>query len=70
MDAAFQELQINHGFEWSLINLATAASTWDVTVTANTGHTVIGSMIVKGEVTGRFKTVKTAANTFVTYRIA
>lgn len=70
MDAAFQELQVNHGFEWSLINLATAASTWDVTVTANTGHTVVGNMLVKGEETGRFKTVKTAANTFVTYRIA
>jgi hypothetical protein len=70
MDAAFQDLQTNHGFEWSLINLATAASTWDVTVTANTGHTVVGNMRVTGETSGRFRTVKTAANTFITYRIA
>jgi hypothetical protein len=70
MDAAFQELQTNQSFEWSLINLATAASGFDVTLTANTDHTVVGSMVVTGETSGRFLTRKTAANTFVSYRIA
>ena len=70
MDAAFQELQNNQSFEWSLINLATAASGFDVTVTANTDHTVVGRMVVTGETSGRFLTRKTAANTFITYRIA
>ena len=70
MDAAFQELQTNQSFEWSVINLATAASGFDITVTANTGHTVVGRMVVTGETSGRFLTRKTAANTFITYRIA
>jgi hypothetical protein len=70
MDAQFQELQLQQSFEWSLINLATAASGFDVTVTANTAHTVAGRMVVTGETSGRFLTRKTAANTFITYRIA
>jgi hypothetical protein len=70
MDAAFQELQSNQAFEWSVINLATAASGFDITVTANTDHTVVGRMVVTGETSGRFLTRKTAANTFITYRIA
>jgi hypothetical protein len=70
MDAAFQELQISQAFEWSAINLATAASGFDITVTANTDHTVVGRMVVTGETSGRFLTRKTAANTFITYRIA
>lgn len=70
MDAAFQELQANQSFEWSVINLATAASGFDVIVTANTDHTVVGRMVVTGETSGRFLTRKTAANTFITYRIA
>ena len=70
MDAAFQELQANQSFEWSLLNFATAASGFDVTVTANTDHTISGNMVVTGETSGRFLTRKTAANTFITYRIA
>jgi hypothetical protein len=70
MDAAFNTLESNQGFEWSLINLATAASGFDVTVTANTAHTVVGNMRVTGETSGRFKTRKISANTFTTYRIA
>ena len=70
MDAAFQDLQTNQSFEWSVINLATAASGFDITVTANTGHTLVGRMVVTGETSGRFLSRKTAANTFITYRIA
>jgi hypothetical protein len=73
MDNAMTSLQVDQGFEWTMINLATAASTWDVTITANTSHTVVGNMRVTGETSGRFKTVKTAAApslAFVTYRIS
>jgi len=68
MDAAFQDLQNNQSFEWSLINLA--AATHVITVVANTAHTVVGSMGVAAASSGRFLTRKTAANTFISYRIA
>jgi hypothetical protein len=69
MDAAFQELQTNQSFEWSVINLA--AATHVITVLAGTsGHTVVGNMAVNAATSGRFITRKTAANTFISYRIA
>jgi hypothetical protein len=68
MDAQFQELQDSQAFEWSLINLA--AATHVITVVANTTHTVVGNMGVAAASSGRFLTRKTAANTFITYRIA
>jgi hypothetical protein len=69
MDAAFQELQTNQSFEWSVINLA--AATHVITVLAGTsGHTVVGNMNVVAATSGRFITRKTAANTFISYRIA
>jgi hypothetical protein len=41
-----------------------------ITVTAAaTGHTVVGNMAVAAATSGRFLTRKTAANTFVSYRI-
>lgn len=67
MDAVFQELQANQSFQWSAINLASA--THSITVTANDDHTVVGNMIVAAATSGRFLSRKTAANTFVTYRI-
>jgi hypothetical protein len=68
MDAAFQELQNNQSFEWSLINLA--AATHVITVVANTTHTVVGRMGVAANSSGRFLTRKTAVDTFISYRIA
>ena len=68
MDAAFQDLQANQSFEWSVINLA--AATHVITVVQNTDHTVVGNMDVAANSSGRFLTRKTAANTFITYRIA
>lgn len=67
MDAVFQTLQTNQTFEWSVINLA--AATHAITVLANTAHTVVGNMIVAANTSGRFATRKTAANTFITYRL-
>jgi len=68
MDSAFQDLQTNQSFEWSVINLA--AATFIITVVANTAHTVVGAMGVAAATSGRFLTRKTAANTFITYRIS
>lgn len=59
-------LAVNDGFEWSVIN--TGPNT--VTVTAGTDHTIVGAGAVATVTSGRFFTRKTAANTFVTYRLA
>lgn len=64
-------------FEWTLINLSAAAAD-TVTIMANTAHTIVGNAIVQSShsstgllygYSARFRTRKTAANTFVTYRI-
>ena len=68
MDSTFQDLQNNQSFEWSVINLA--ASSHVITVVAASGHTVVGNMAVAANSSGRFITRKTAANTFISYRIA
>lgn len=65
-------------FKWTVINLSAAAAD-NVVVTANTGHTVVGVMLVPsvhattGALYGSsatFLTRKTAADTFVTYRVS
>jgi hypothetical protein len=70
-------LSIDTGFEWTLINLSTG-QTDVITVAAGATHTVVGVMAVQSSYasTGgaygnaaKFFTRKTAANTFVTYRI-
>jgi hypothetical protein len=64
LDAVFA---VNESVDWSFINLAAGAST--ITVTAAAGHTLVGSMAIAQNVTGRFRTRVTAANTAITYRI-
>jgi hypothetical protein len=56
----------NDSFDWSVIN--TGANTF--TVTANTGHTIVGAAAVLTLTSGLFRTVRTALNTFVTYRLS
>ncbi len=77
LDAA-TTLDINDYFDWTLINLS-AAATDTITVTAGATHTIVGNPIVQsanattGGIYGnsaRWRTRKTAANTFVSYRIA
>jgi hypothetical protein len=76
LDAAVN-MNIGEAFDWFLLNLSAAAID-TITVTAGATHTVVGVMIVQsvhvstGGITGNcghFRTRKTAANTFVTYRI-
>lgn len=77
MDAA-TSIAIDEHFDWTLINLSAAAAD-TITVTAGADHTVVGTMICQSahSTTGlihgnalRLRTRKTAANTFVTYRLA
>jgi len=53
---------------WTVINLGSASGA--VTMSVGTGHTYVGNATVAIATSARFKTVKTATNTFVTYRIA
>jgi len=77
LDAASTFL-VNEYFDWTLINLSAAAAD-TITITAGADHTVEGTMICQsahsstGLVHGnalRLRTRKTAANTFVSYRLA
>jgi len=65
MDAAFLNMQIGDSFDWSVI--ATGANAF--TVTAASGHTLVGTAVVATVTSGAFRTRKTAAATYVTYRI-
>lgn len=65
MDAALT-MAVDESFDWSVI--ATGANAF--TVTAAAGHTIVGTAAVATVTSGRFRTRKTAANTFVTYRLA
>lgn len=64
MDAA-SNFAIDDSVDWSVI--ATGANAF--TVTADTGHTIVGNAVVATVTSGLFRTRKTAADTFVTYRI-
>lgn len=82
IDAAFLaarvSLEADDSFDWTLINLSAAALD-TITVTAGTTHTIVGNPIVQsahvstGGIYGnssRWRTRKTAADTFVSYRMA
>lgn len=60
---------IDEAFDWSIINLSAGAAN-TATLTVNTDHTVSGSMVVAAGSSARFRTRKTATNTFVTYRLS
>lgn len=65
MDAA-AEFAIGDSVDWAVI--ATGANAFTVTAAAS-GHTVVGAGAVATATSGLFRTCKTAAETFVTYRI-
>jgi len=66
MDLASNFL-VNDFIDWSVINLG-GANAFTVQQAAS-GHTVVGNMTVAASSSARFRTRKTAADTFVTYRI-
>ena len=60
-------LPVNGCFEWAVINTGTSSGA--VTLAAGTGHTIVGGAGVAIGTSAGFRTRKTAANTFVTYRV-
>lgn len=76
IDAALPDLKIGEAFDFTIVNTGTGAST-DATITVNTGVTIVGNPTV-GSLTdgtiisgsGTFRCRKTAAATYVVYRIA
>lgn len=69
IEGGFFGLQVDQSFQWTLINQATVASGWSVTVLANTTHVVVGKMVVAPETSAMFSTRKLADNSYATYRI-
>lgn len=69
MDAS--DVPIGYAYEWTLINLSGTPATNTATLTAATGHTLVGDVIVGSATNGlnsrRFITKKTAAATWITY---
>jgi len=70
-------MEVDDSFDWTIINSALAAAD-TITITAATGHTIVGGPIVQslhattGGIMGysaQFRTRKTAADTFVSYRV-
>lgn len=67
MDDASQ-FDIDQYFDWALINNSTGANTVTITNAAS-GNTISGPAVVAITTAALFRTRKTAADTFVTYRI-
>jgi hypothetical protein len=65
-EAGFNGIYTNLTFEWSVINTGPSL----VRVLAGTAHTIVGSGSVATGTSGRFASRRTAANTFVTYRLS
>lgn len=61
-------LAVNQTIEWVVINLGSSSGA--VTMTAGATHTYVGAAVVAIATSARFRTKKTAANTFVTYRVS
>lgn len=66
MDAA-GTFAVDDAFDWTAINTGGSNA---FTVTASSNHTIVGTAAVSANTSGRFRTRKTAAGTFVTYRIS
>ncbi len=60
-------LPVNEAVDWVLIN--TGSATGAATLVAGTGHTIVGAAVTAIGTSSRWRTRKTAANTFITYRI-
>lgn len=67
MDAALDSAAVGDAFFWSAINTGGSNA---FTVTASSGHTIVGSGVVALSTSGRFLTTRTAAATWVTYRLS
>jgi hypothetical protein len=66
MDTAFSGAYVNQAVMWSVINTGTNAAE----LLAGTDHTIVGGAVVAAGTSGRFATRRTAANTWVVYRLS
>ena len=75
MDAYFTNAKVDSSFDFYLTNISAVAAE-DVTIAAGTGFTVVGNMTVASNAAatdqsaGTFRARRTAANTWVLYRIS
>jgi hypothetical protein len=63
------QFDVGDFFDWVLVNLSTGANTVTITNAASNNN-INGAAIVAVTSSARFRTYKTATNTFATYRIA
>jgi len=66
MDAAF-EMPVGTSFVWSVVNTGNANNF--TVASAASGNTLVGDGVVPDGESGSFRTIKTAAATFFTYRM-
>jgi hypothetical protein len=74
LDAAL-EMDIDESIDWALINASAAAADTITIAQAGADHTIVGAAVVVSANsapanTAMYRTRKTAADTFVTYRLA
>jgi hypothetical protein len=77
--STFNQLAVGDSFDWYIINLSTAADADIITVTAAADHTIVGVAVVQsaktttgglsGSSSAHFRSRKTAATTWITYRL-
>ena len=63
------QFDVGEYFDWVLVNLSTGSNTVTITNAAS-GNNINGNAVVAITSSARFRTYKTAADTFATYRIA
>jgi hypothetical protein len=66
MEGGFSGIYTNMTFEWSVINTGSGTCT----IGAGVDHTIVGHATVAAGDSGRFASRRTAANTFVSYRLS
>jgi hypothetical protein len=66
MDQVVDSAAINDAFDWTAVNTGGSNA---FTVTASTGHTIVGAGAVAASTSGTFRTRRTGAATWVTYRL-
>jgi len=60
-------LLVNQSFDWNIVNIGSAVGI--ITVSGGTNNTLIGSGTIAITTSATFRTVKTATNTYNTYRV-
>ena len=61
------QLLVDQAFDWNIINLGSSAGA--VTMSGGTNNTYVGGTGVPITTSATFRTRKTAANTYITYRV-